>query len=416
MQIFDLISNPRLTVEMARNKVLQDLRAGQILHARVLTPSAHNRVKLQIGMAEIFARTQTSLTQGQRIILDVVKTGPLPELRLLQQTSMSDIHASALRTILPRQIPLQNLFRSLQYVHNAITRVAIPTANDSAMQSRPATTNTRQKVGSEVLQLLRNITDTGSIQKTGDRLGPELLNRVATVLGSTTTDGKVLSPSILRQLILDSGLFLEPKLAAGQPPGNDLKATLLLLLLQLRTTLTQHERPVSTSGEQQSQPQTDSAISKLLNLLLRQTEGGLARIQLNQLNSLPPEDGGKTVWQFELPLRHTDGFDSFKVRIEREGGNGIPALHHPWRITINFDLDPLGPVQAQISLQCEEVSTLFMAERKESAELIDQHLPILDLAFYQAGLKVGHLTAQKTGSISIDRPQLSPRPLLDEQA
>jgi hypothetical protein len=419
MQISDLISNPRLTVEMARNKVLQDLRAGQILHARVLTPSAHNRVKLQIGAAEIFARTRTSLTQGQRIILDVVKTGPLPELRLLQQNSMRETHASALRTILPRQIPLQNMFQNLQQVHSAITRYTIASTGDnSALPSRPMVAIAREKAGGEALQLLRNMADAGSIQKNADRLGPELLNRVTAVLESSTTGNKRLSPAIVRQLFLDSGIFLEPKLAAGQPPGNDLKATLLLLLLQLRTAMTQQQRPAPQGGEQQGQPQqppADSAINKLLNLLLRQTEGGLARIQLNQLNSVPTEDSSKVVWQFELPLRHADEFDSFKVRIERDDSNNEIAQHR-WRITINFDLDPIGPVQAQISLQGEEVSTLFIAELNESAELIDRNLPILDQAFSQAGLKVGHLAAQKTGRVAMDEPQLSPHPLLDEQA
>jgi hypothetical protein len=259
------------------------------------------------------------------------------------------------------------------------------------------------------------MTNSGAIQKSGEHLGPELLNRVATVLGSTAPGDKGLSPSIVRQLFLDSGIFLEPKLAAGQPPGNDLKASLLLLLLQIRTAMTRQQRPTPQSGEQQSQTQADSAINKLLNLLLRQAEGGLARIQLNQLNSLPPEDGSKVVWQFELPLRHADEFDSFKIRIEREDGNNEQA-QHCWRITLNFDLDPLGPVQAQISLQGEEVSTLFTTERKESAATIDQHLPILSQAFSQAGLRVGHLTAQKTGSAAMEEPQLSPHPLLDEQA
>ncbi len=427
MQILDLISNPRLTIEMARNKVLQDLRAGQILHARVLTPSAHNRVKLQIGTAEIIARTQTSLTQGQRIVLDVVKTGPLPELRLLQQYSVRDIQSSALRTILPRQIPLQDLFRSLQHVHKAITRISIPSGGDkplpsraTAVPDRPTAAPARQKVSAEVIQLLRNMADSGSIQKSSDRIGPELLNRVATVIGSNASSGKPPSPALLRQLFFDSGIFLEPKLIAGQPPGNDLKATLLLLLLQLRTTLAQHERPAplpnGQGGEQQNQPQQqDSAITKLLNLLLRQTEGGLARIQLNQLNSLPSEDGSKVAWHFELPLRNADGFDSFKIQLERESNHEIDAQHR-WRININFDLPPLGPVQAQISLQGEEVSTLFMTEAKESAELINRHLPTLDQAFTQAGLNVGNLAAQNTASVNTQGIQSYPHQILDEKA
>ncbi len=416
MQISDLISSPRLTIEMARNRVLQNLQAGQILHAKVLTPSAHNRVQLQIGTAEIIARTQTNLSQGQRIILDVIKTGPLPELRLLQQSGMREVHASALRTILPRQIPLQNLFRSLQQLHTAIAKA---TPSDLSIQTQPTASNTRQKVGDEVLQLLRSITtESGSMQKTGDRIGPKLLNRVAAILGSTATSGKATFPSTLRQLFIDSGIFLEPKLAAGQPPGNDLKATLLLLLFQIRTAMAQTqqlERPTAPTGEQHNQPQADSATTKLLNLLLRQTEGGLARIQLNQLNSMPPEDGGKPMWQFELPLRHQDGFDSFKVKLEQESSNDAAAQHR-WRATINFDLDPLGPVQAQISIQGEEVSALFLTEATESTNLIDQNLPNLDLAFSKAGLKVGHLAAQKSSGVTLEERHPSPRPLLDEKA
>jgi hypothetical protein len=434
VKVPDLIANPRLAVETIRSDVLKNLRPGQILHASVLTPTAQNSVKLQIGLAELVARTQIPFTPGQRITLDVVKTGVLPELRVLMQAETRHFQAEALRAALPKQMPLPRFFDTLRTLTNTLANnVPIPPFSKAvaapaeglksallpmfSSAQQPAQSN---KLNVEILQTLRNLTGSESLQKIADGLGPEVINKIRTVLENTPSRNQVVSPPLLKKIILESGLFMEPKLATGQAPGPDLKSNLLLLLFHLRSQIEElivpEQRAITAENRPQSSP-LDAGISKLLNQLLRQTEGSLARIQLNQLSSMPAEEGTRQVWQFDIPVKHPEGFDSFQLRIEREQSHSEKKdARHRWRLSLNFDLDPLGPVQAQITLLGEQVSALFLTERKESADLIERQLTSLEQAFARAGLKVGHLAAKRSGKVATEMPNSFPHPLLDEKA
>jgi hypothetical protein len=240
------------------------------------------------------------------------------------------------------------------------------------------------------------------------------------VLESAPTRNQVTSPIPLKKFIMESGLFMEPRLASGQFPGPDLKSNLLLLLFHLRGQIEEliapEQRPAAAENRPPASP-LDAGISKLLTQLLRQTEGSLARIQLNQLSSLPAEEGNRQIWQFDIPVKHPEGFDNFQLRIEREQSHSEKkGGQHRWRLSLHFDLDPLGPVQAQITLLGEEVSALFLTERKESADLIEQQLASLEQAFSRVGLKVGHLAAKRGGNVSAELPNAFSHRLLDEKA
>jgi hypothetical protein len=455
VKVSDLIANPRLAVETIRTNVLNNLRPGQILHASVLTPTDQNSVKLRIGVTELVARTQVPFTPGQRLTLDVIKTGLLPELRVLPQADTRTLQAQALRAALPKQIPLPRLFDNLQALSSTLAKnVPIPAVSKgvttpaqwaktllpqvlpSSLRPSNATrldTNILQtlrnlsggesplkKMDGEMLQALRSLAGTGSLQKIGERLGPELINRIGTVLENSANRNEMASPPLLRKIIQESGLFMESRLAAGQSTGSDLKSNLLLLLLHLRGQLEEFALPDQRGvvAEERAQASSlEAGISKLLTQLLRQTEGGLARLQLNQLASMPAEEGNRQVWQFDIPVRHPDGFDGFQLKVEREQAHGKGKdARYRWRVALHFDLEPLGPVQAQITLMGEEVSALFLTERKESAAVIEQHLSSLDRTFSQAGLKVAHLAAKKSGKVLPESPNSFPHKLLDEKA
>jgi hypothetical protein len=434
VKVSDLIANPRLAVETIRSNVLNNLRPGQILHASVLTPTSQNSVKLRIGLAELVARTQVPFTPGERITLDVVKTGVLPELRLLTQTETRQFQAEALRAALPKQIPLPQFFDNLRTLSNTLAKnvpippfskaIAVPAQGvkstllplvTSALQS-PQT----NKLDIEMLQTLRNLAGSESLQKIGDRLGPELINRIKSVLGNAPTRNEAASPTLLKKFILESGLFMEPRLASGQSPGPDLKTNLLLLLFHLRGQMEElmvsDQRGVAAENRPPASP-FDAGISKLLSQLLRQTEGSLARIQLNQLSSLPAEEGNRQVWQLDIPVKHPEGYDNFQLRVEREQSHSEKkGAQYRWRLSLHFDLDPLGPVQAQLTLLGEEVSALFLTERQQSATLIEQQLASLEQAFSRVGLKVGHLAAKKSGNVAAEMPNSFTHRLLDEKA
>ncbi len=136
-------------------------------------------------------------------------------------------------------------------------------------------------------------------------------------------------------------------------------------------------------------------IGNLRTDLLRQTEAALARIQLHQLASQPREvERGLLEWLFELPVRRGDDIDLWSMRFVREQAERRAQKHkvqHTWSVQLGFDLPGLGPVQAQVTLRGERVSTRFWTGKEEALPLFRDNLQALQKMFGKAGLEIGKL-------------------------
>ena len=152
--------------------------------------------------------------------------------------------------------------------------------------------------------------------------------------------------------------------------------------------------------------------------LLQQTEAALARIHLNQLASLPREADHRLVeWLFDIPVRRGDTIDLWSARVYRDADEQSPAREQAaarWRVQLAFDLPGLGPIQAQINLHGERVSTHFWTSEADTLPLLRQHLHELRRGMLAAGLEVGDIDCQQ-GAIpgSAGGPR---NPLINETA
>lgn len=136
-------------------------------------------------------------------------------------------------------------------------------------------------------------------------------------------------------------------------------------------------------------------IGNLRTDLLRQTEVALARLQLHQLAS-QPRDAERSLleWLFELPVRRGDDIDLWSVRFTREQTQRETQkrkAQHKWSVQLAFDLPGLGPVQAQVTLHGERVSTRFWAGNEASLPLFRENLQSLQKMFGHVGLEIGKL-------------------------
>ncbi len=385
-------------------RLLQSLQPGQLLKGTVVQQVSPHTVQIRIGTQELLAHTRLPLTPGQPLAMKVEKGGERPELVLLQGRSGNELQRQLLRQALPRQIPQAVFFNTLQTI----------------AQGAPAHLPPRPQQPATPLQHPLSAATGG--------LSPELQKAIQAILSRALSQPSQPSAVQVRQAFLDSGLFLESNLLAGNTAqaAGDLKAQLLVLAHLLRRYLRSGQPPPSQRNRAApAEPTPASATDghrtrlQLLAELFRQTEGSLARLQTHQLHSLPAEDASLQAWRFELPVQQPGRIDSFLIRLERErkreqrnGRNGAT-----WRISLHFDFSPLGPVEARLSLQGEEVSAFFLAEQADSATLLERHLPHLNEAFARAGLKVGRLLSQQ-GTVS---PTASAAPaatasLLDERA
>lgn len=361
---------------LPRENPIQNLKPGQILQATALSDTQNSQLKLQIGVTRLIAQTQVAIKSGQQLTLSVEKGGEFPELRLLTTLSREQLQANALKTLLPRQQPLAQLF----------DKIAIQLSNTS---SNPAPGNVRQAIEGLVGRLLS--TDQPQFQQQ------------------------------LRTALQNSGLFTEAHLLQGSGNPADLKLNLLRLFELINTLLPgkslnpqQSAAALAASDSSGTPLPPDSPLRFLLDLL-KQLDGGLARIQSNQLASLPQEDPARQTWQFELPIRHNEQLDVFRIRLQREPGKSGEKEDAVWSLTLRMNLEPLGPMRVQLRLQGEAISSVLWAEQAETTSLIQNNLEKLRSALEKAGLDVTKLEAYQGKN---DGDEQLPRglSLLDEKA
>lgn len=150
---------------------------------------------------------------------------------------------------------------------------------------------------------------------------------------------------------------------------------------------------------------TQLTTEHLLNQLLQQTEGGLARILTQQLHTAN-HDPQRPIWLLELPVRHEGGVDVFDLRIQRdpeEQAKAAQRARHTWTVMLGFDLQGLGPVRAQVSLVQNQISTYWWAQQTSTVDLFHQHMAQLQHRISATGLKVDKLQC-KLGIPDTNKP------------
>ncbi len=382
-------------------------QAGQILQARLLPPAPGEPLLLRIdGRLLPLPAPSLPAPVGQTLRLQVIDPGQPAALRVLEASAPA-VAQQAMRDALPRQLPLSSLLSTLQAV-----------AGD-----RPSRGD---KLPANILQQIRQI-----------------LDRLPRRNDATRAEG-------LQQALANSGLFLEARLAealrAGQPfaqtaqqLGGDLKGGLLgllSLLLGLCPPSGDREQPGQgahrplakvppplPNGQPFAQPRPAASTASTPNLslpqqlqeLLRQVDGGLARIQLSQLAS-NSEDDGRRSWLLDLPLRHGDRLDLLQMRIDEERDGKGRRAGSQWSVTLAVELEGLGEIHIRVTLNGGVVSATFWAGNAHTAELFEQHLGELQQRLQAAGLRVGSLGARHGFPRAADDKPGLPYVLLDEEA
>lgn len=379
MQI-DGAPQPGANITLSTSSPVQKAwQVGQLLKASVVTANTNGTASLRINGVLFDALTQTRLpaAPGQALQLQVVRAGETPVLRVLDTSNPADPLTRALRTALPRQGGLRPL----------LANIAALAQTSNASPTRPAAHLVQ--LGKQVF---RNLPDVETVSQPGG----------------------------LRRALLDSGIFLEAKLAQGQTgvqsPSliTDFKAGLLRLfsgLLALRQagdhkvappsnrTTTAPPAPAPPLRGIPLQPQAAASASLTepqsnagaVRELLPQVEAGLARVQLSQLASLPGNDYATPMWTVELPVRREDRTDLFHLHIRRDRGGTRSTDAETWSVSLAFDLEGLGAVHARVTVVGRQVSLGLRVERAATASLFNRHLEELDSRFQQAGLELGDI-------------------------
>jgi len=143
---------------------------------------------------------------------------------------------------------------------------------------------------------------------------------------------------------------------------------------------------------QQEQLQNVIKLSQSLQVIIKSS---LQQVEQNQLHSLKSEQFNLQQFLVDLPIKQNGMIDSFEMRFESQGKNSHSFKNKYWKVVVRFDLEPLGPMFAEIQFENERLSTHIFAEKRETGVLINQHLPTLRKSLFSAGVDVNKISGSQ---------------------
>jgi len=202
------------------------------------------------------------------------------------------------------------------------------------------------------------------------------------------------------QFISENGqaLALMPVLAGARTPDDAEFA---------RTNLPPPPLTGALPAAQAVAPATFSAhapLNTVLQHLLDDTDGALARQTLLQIASLPGQTADPSAtridpsiprWNFEIPFATPQGTAMAQFEISRDGtGRETSAAKATWRARFSLNVEPAGPVHALISLNGDRTSVRMWAERPATASQLRAGVSQLTQALSRAELTPGDIVVR----------------------
>lgn len=366
----------RLPAQTLQGIVLQD---GATVQATVRQSDPSGQLTLEISGKLLQAISTLRLAAGITLQLRVEKATDGIILHLDEPQQQRLMYQQALRQNLPRQESLRPLLQQLVQ-WQPVTKNTVHTAPSS-----PATTTTSSNSKTDV-GTHQPISETAPLPKSVS----QAITRLISVL---PTLEKLLQPAGLQQAIARSGLFLETHLLHTARPAeleNDVKT----VLLRLAQTIRQH----LGENRAKSHAQTPKQTQEQLRGLLRQVDAGVARIQLNQLNSLGGrgESEERLNVTLELPFYNAQSgeMELLQMRIRRQRGKPGSQPGDTWSVTLHLTPEGYGDIRAVVSLNAGKISTTFWCEHEVTAKLFREQLDQLQERLTQQGLEIAQCSSR----------------------
>ena len=417
------------TIEVQSN---QPLAPGNILNVTALSAQQLAFSLVPAAQTAIATRIDTALlAPGTLLEAKVVQVTPSTQggFKITVSINNSALAGQQLQIDSPKSLPLNSQLNA---------RI------DSAQQLTFQPLNTRLEPLAINQELQKQFNQQGSFSQlfqglntiSPSNLSPDAQRTLQQLLGSMPELSQMLDPKKLAQSLTNSGAQLETRLLSGalENANHDVKANLLRLIAQIMPMLPNSNPTLAASqsvllsqalpgllrdqllGSGQAQlreqalrfPLPTRVLQALdnpndLGSLLRLAAAAVSRLQTHQLASLGQthtnsEGTQVTVWQVEIPTRDQHNIVPLQIKFQHEEPaqkkSGEPATP-VWKIDLRFDLEPLGPLHIQASLQGGSISSHLWAQNTATANLIDHELGHLRDRLLAIGLTVKDLTCHQ---------------------
>lgn len=424
-----LANGQQKTVEVQTS---QPLAAGNILNVTALSAQQLAFSLVSAGTTAVATRIDTTLlAPGTLLEGKVTHVEPNPQggFKIIVNVSNNALAGQQLQIDSPKSLPLNSVFTA---------RV------DGAQQLTFQPLNVRLEPLAINQELQKQFNQQGSLSQifkgldtiSPESLSPEAQKAIKQLLGSLPEISQLMDPKKLAQSLLNSGAQMEGRLlsSALDNASQDMKANLLRLIAQIAPLLPNSNPTLAASqsallsqalpgllreqllGSSQAQlreqamrfPLPARLLQSLdnpndLGSLLRLAAAAVSRLQTHQLSSLGQthttnEGTQVTVWQLEVPARDQHHIVPLQIKFQHEEPahkkSDEPVIP-VWKIDLSFDLEPLGPLHIQASLQGASISSQLWAQHSATAELIDHELSHLRDRLLGIGLTVKDLTCHQ---------------------
>lgn len=275
----------------------------------------------------------------------------LPLLRLMQHEGVSaqikQLTSNFLQNLLKQDAPSNPLSQ-----------------DDDAMQA--TITQTQTQLHAELRQLARAENIPQSLKQLANDILPHLKTEQTEEQSATLThvDKEVAEPMI----------------------SSDFKNDLFKLMNTIKQGLAQ-QRELELSKKQ----------VEGLKSLHNKTENALAKVVLDQLHSLPQEDGNKQLWAVELPFLIGNKVETLAMEIQHDKTPSTEnSQDQHWSVNLTLAPPALGNVQCVISYQNGVINTHFKNQLPETTNLISKNLDTLKQQLHNAGLISGLMTSNNS--------------------
>jgi hypothetical protein len=199
----------------------------------------------------------------------------------------------------------------------------------------------------------------------------------------------------LERLTLEINRYLEKPITANQ-----IEKIERSLLSQSKdfTPLEKHQLETSKKSvllKIQVQQEQLQSLNRINQSLQASIKSSLQQIEQNQLHSLKSEQFNLQQFLVDLPIKQNGLIDSFEMRFESQDNKKSGVKKKFWKVVVRFDLEPLGPMFAEIQFENEKLSTHLFAQEVDTAQLINQHLPTLRKSLFSAGVAVNKVSGSQ---------------------
>jgi hypothetical protein len=143
-------------------------------------------------------------------------------------------------------------------------------------------------------------------------------------------------------------------------------------------------------------------------------DGVLAKITSQQLTTLTREADSLLLLLFDIYLKDKTENHLIQFRLEQEKSEHDPNCSS-WSVTLNFNFNGPGPMQARLHLSNNHLSTVFCAEKENTAKKLSEQINLLDTALRHIGFDAINLDVTQ-GSINKPIDLAKNIHLLDEKA